>query len=257
MAANHTAMFEVLYQVRQFISLTHKICQGRNMPSHTKMHMFTPESAACTDAGQNTDTMTMIRVTMAWWWGALCLLIDHLQKNKHLSLKLKLALWPKLVIFYLNYNSILMPWSQVNVWWCQEILSPPSASPVVLSDWSSSGSGGASAGRGSSLTRFTSLCSSSASCGSTNNAKAQPWTPVSIPALFFEVVPLLTNFWRSSFPPTWTPLKKIWGTVLRPVSSFTLARSSGCLPISTSRTGTARRPRVALACTQWGQPWME
>lgn len=68
MAANHTAMFEVLYQVRQLIFLTHKICQGRNMPSHTKMHRFTPKSAACTDVGQNTDTMTTIRVMMAWWW---------------------------------------------------------------------------------------------------------------------------------------------------------------------------------------------
>lgn len=76
MAANHTAMFEVLYQVRQLISLTHKICQGRNMPSHTKMHMLTPKSAVCTDVGQNTDTMTMIRARMAWWWGALCLLIE-------------------------------------------------------------------------------------------------------------------------------------------------------------------------------------
>lgn len=55
MAANHTAMFEVLYQVRQLISLTHKICQGRNVPSHKnkkinkkikKMHIFTPKSAA-------------------------------------------------------------------------------------------------------------------------------------------------------------------------------------------------------------------
>lgn len=114
MAANHTAMFEVLYQVRQLISLTHKICQGRNMPSHTKMHMFTPKSAVGMDVGQNTDTMTMIGVMMAWWRGALCLLIDHLQKNTHPSLKLKLALWPKLVIIYQpNYNSMLMPGSQV------------------------------------------------------------------------------------------------------------------------------------------------
>lgn len=74
---------------------------------------------------------------------------------------------------------------------------------------------------------------------------------------FLEIMLLLTSFWRSSLPPTWTLLKKIWGTVLRPASSFTLARSSGCLPISTSHTGTAKRPRVALACTQCGQPWME
>lgn len=71
---------------------------------------------------------------------------------------------------------------------------------------------------------------------------------------FFQ---LLTNFCRSSLPPTWMLLKKIWGTELRPVSSFTLALSSGCLPTSTSHTGTPRRPRVALACTQCGQPWME
>lgn len=38
MAANHTAMFEVLYHVRQLISLTHKFCQGRNMPSHKNAH---------------------------------------------------------------------------------------------------------------------------------------------------------------------------------------------------------------------------
>lgn len=74
---------------------------------------------------------------------------------------------------------------------------------------------------------------------------------------FLEVVLLLTSFWRSSLPPTWTLLKKIWGTELRPVSSFTLARSAGCLPISTSHTGTSKRPSVALACTQCGQPWME
>ena len=74
------------------------------------------------------------------------------------------------------------------------------------------------------------------------------------PDVFFQ---LLTNFCRSSLPPTWMLLKKIWGTELRPVSSFTLALSSGCLPTSTSHTGTPRRPRVALACTQCGQPWME
>lgn len=69
--------------------------------------------------------------------------------------------------------------------------------------------------------------------------------------------PFLTNFCRSSLAPTWTLLKKIWGTVLRPVSSFTLALSSACLPRSTSYTGSPIRPRVALACTQCGQPWME
>lgn len=74
---------------------------------------------------------------------------------------------------------------------------------------------------------------------------------------FLEVMLLFTSFWRSSLPPIWMLLKKICGTVLHPVSSFTLARSSGCLPMSTSHTGTSKRPRMALACTQCGQPWME
>lgn len=67
MAANHAAMFEVLYQVRQLISLTHKICQGRRMPSHTKTHTFTPTSAVYTDVFerlQNTDMAMVMRVRM-------------------------------------------------------------------------------------------------------------------------------------------------------------------------------------------------
>lgn len=193
MAANHTAMFEVLYQVRQLISLTHKICQGRNMPSHTKMHIFTPKSATYTDTGQvaakhwheddDDDDGDVYSVPSDRWFA-----------EKQVSLIkpcLKLALSPEPIIFnQSNYTSKL----QVNLWitnappwsvlWRWKILLPPSVSPVVLSDWSSSGSGGASAGMGSSLTRFTSLWSSSAPCGSETNTKAQPWTPVRIPILF-------------------------------------------------------------------------
>ena len=46
MIANHTTMFEVLYQVCIFISFTHIFCGDRNMPSQTqkKKHMFTPKS---------------------------------------------------------------------------------------------------------------------------------------------------------------------------------------------------------------------
>lgn len=35
MTANHTAMFEVLYQVCQLISLTLKLCEGRDISSQT------------------------------------------------------------------------------------------------------------------------------------------------------------------------------------------------------------------------------
>lgn len=65
MAANHTAMFEVPYQVRQLISLTHKICRGRNMPSHKKkkkMHIFTPKPILVLVKWlQNTDMKMVMR----------------------------------------------------------------------------------------------------------------------------------------------------------------------------------------------------
>lgn len=67
----------------------------------------------------------------------------------------------------------------------------------------------------------------------------------------------LTSFCRSSLSPTWTLLKKIWGTVLHPVSSFSRALSSGSLPTSMSHTGTSKSLRVALACAHCGQPSIE
>lgn len=67
----------------------------------------------------------------------------------------------------------------------------------------------------------------------------------------------LTSFKRSSLPPTWTQLKKIWGMVLHPVSSFSFSLSSEWLPTSTSCTAMPKRPREALASTQCGQPWIE
>lgn len=195
MAANHTAMFEVLYQVRQLISLTHKICQGRNMPSHTKIHIFThpsqPPILMLVKWQQNTDMkMKMTMMVMIVY----SVLSDCWFAEKQVSLIktcLKLALSLEPIIFNQpNQTRKLQvnPWvTNVLLWsvlWRWKILSPPSVSPVVLSDWLSSGSGGASAGRGASLTRFTSLWSSSAPCGSETNTNAQPWTPVRIPILF-------------------------------------------------------------------------
>lgn len=52
-------------------------------------------------------------------------------------------------------------------------ISPPSVSLAVSSDWFSSGKGGAPSGRGSSLTRFTNLWSSSGACRSKTHDSSQ------------------------------------------------------------------------------------
>lgn len=38
MTANHTGMFEVLYQVRILISLTHKLCEGQATHGQTQKY---------------------------------------------------------------------------------------------------------------------------------------------------------------------------------------------------------------------------
>lgn len=133
---------------------------------------------------QNTDIIIMIMMMMVCWWGTLYWTLYR-------SLKLVSSLFYGPNPYFMSRATVayyrlihLMSWSEVSVLLFREILSPPSISPVELSDWCSSGSGSASAGRGSSLTRFTSLWSSSASCGTAKNTMAQLWTPVRIPVLF-------------------------------------------------------------------------
>ena len=67
----------------------------------------------------------------------------------------------------------------------------------------------------------------------------------------------LTSFLMSSYPPMCMELKKIWGTVLRPVRSCISYRRSGYLSRLTSTKGTWRSVSIFLVRAQNGHPVME